>query len=68
MRKLDSTKIKYETLTYTIDKDSFSAEAVSDLIGIEYERLKLVKLFSKNNKVLVISRTKKEDVKRSFGN
>lgn len=38
MRKLDSAKIKYETLTYTIDKDAFSAEAVSDLIGIEYSK------------------------------
>lgn len=37
MRMLDSAKIKYEILEYNIDKDKFSGEAVSDLLGIEYE-------------------------------
>ena len=37
MRMLDSAKIKYEVLEYSIDKDKFSGEAVSDLLGIEYE-------------------------------
>lgn len=38
MRQLDSAKIKYETLEYTIDKDMFSGEAVSDLLGLEYKQ------------------------------
>lgn len=37
MRALDSAKIKYETIEYSIDKDKFSGEAVSDLIGMEYK-------------------------------
>lgn len=36
MRALDSAKIKYETIEYSIDKDKFSGEAVSDLIGMDY--------------------------------
>ena len=34
MRMLDRAKIKYEVLEYTIDKDKFSGEAVSDLLGV----------------------------------
>lgn len=36
MRMLDSAKIKYEVLEYSLDKDLFSGEAVSDLLGMEY--------------------------------
>ena len=38
MRQLDSAKIKYETIEYSIDKDAFSGEAVSDLIGLDYKQ------------------------------
>ena len=38
MRMLDRAKIKYEVLEYTIDKDQFSGEAVSDLLGLEYRQ------------------------------
>ena len=37
MRMLDRAKIPYETLEYEIEKDKFSGEAVSDLLGLEYE-------------------------------
>jgi len=37
MRALDSAKIKYEELTYSIEKDKFSGEAVSDLLSLEYK-------------------------------
>ena len=36
MRQLDSGKVKYEVLEYDLDKDLFSGEAVSDLLGMEY--------------------------------
>ena len=36
MRMLDSAKIKYEVIEYSIDKDKFSGTAVSDLIGMDY--------------------------------
>ena len=36
MRMLDQAKISYEVLEYSIDKDKFSGEAVSDLLGLEY--------------------------------
>ena len=36
MRMLDSAKIKYEVLNYDLDKDLFSGEAVSDLLGLDY--------------------------------
>ena len=36
MRMLDSAKIKYEVLEYSLDKDLFSGEAVSDLLGMEH--------------------------------
>ena len=38
MRMLDGAKVKYEVLEYSIDKDKFSGEAVSDLLGLEYEQ------------------------------
>jgi len=38
MRMLDRAKIKYEVLEYTIEKDKFSGEAVSDLLGLEYRQ------------------------------
>lgn len=38
MRMLDNAKIPYEVLEYSIDMDKFSGEAVSDLIGLEYEK------------------------------
>ena len=38
MRMLDSGKVKYEVLEYTIDKDKFSGEAVSDLLGMDYRQ------------------------------
>ena len=38
MRMLDSAKISYEVLEYSIDKDKFSGEAVSDLLGLEYRQ------------------------------
>ena len=38
MRMLDQAKIRYEVLEYSIDKDKFSGEAVSDLLGLEYEQ------------------------------
>ena len=37
MRKLDSAKIAYEVLTYSIPKEEFSGEAVSDLLGLPYD-------------------------------
>ena len=37
MRMLDAAKIKYEVLEYSIDKDKFSGQAVSDLLGMEYK-------------------------------
>ena len=33
---LDKAGIRYEELHYTIDKDLFNGEAVSDLLGLEY--------------------------------
>ena len=38
MRMLDQAKIAYEVLEYSIDKDKFSGEAVSDLLGLEYRQ------------------------------
>ena len=38
MRMLDQAKIRYEVLEYSIEKDKFSGEAVSDLLGLEYEQ------------------------------
>ena len=35
MRILDDAKIRYEVLEYDLDKDLFSGEAVSDLLGID---------------------------------
>jgi len=37
MRFLDSAKIKYEELQYTIDVDKFSGVAVSDLLNMDYK-------------------------------
>ena len=36
MRQLDQAKIAYETLEYDLDRDLFSGERVSDLLGLEY--------------------------------
>ena len=38
MRMLDQAKIAYEVLEYSIDKNKFSGEAVSDLLGLEYRQ------------------------------
>ena len=38
MRMLDQAKIRYEVLEYSIKKDKFSGEAVSDLLGLEYRQ------------------------------
>ena len=38
MRMLDQGKVRYEVLEYSIDKDKFSGEAVSDLLGLEYKQ------------------------------
>ena len=38
MRILDSAKVKYEVLEYDLDKDLFSGEAVSDLLGLDYSQ------------------------------
>ena len=38
MRMLDQGKVSYEVLEYSIDKDKFSGEAVSDLLGMEYKK------------------------------
>ena len=38
MRMLDQGKVGYEVLEYSIDKDKFSGEAVSDLLGMEYKK------------------------------
>lgn len=38
MRMLDNAKIEYEVLNYSIDKEMFSGEAVSDLLGLEYKK------------------------------
>jgi len=35
MRMLDRAKISYEVLEYEIEKDRFSGEAVSDLLGLD---------------------------------
>ena len=37
MRMLDKGKIDYEVLEYDLDKDLFSGENVSDLLGLSYE-------------------------------
>lgn len=37
MRMLDAAKISYELLEYSLDKDKFSGEAVSDLLGMDYK-------------------------------
>ena len=37
MRMLDKAKIDYEVLEYDLDKDLFSGETVSDLLGLSYE-------------------------------
>lgn len=37
MRMLDSARIKYDVLEYSIDKDMFSGEKVSDLLNIDYK-------------------------------
>ena len=37
MRMLDRDKIAYEVLEYSIEKDRFSGEAVSDLLGLDYK-------------------------------
>ncbi|MBQ2657854.1 MAG: Cys-tRNA(Pro) deacylase [Erysipelotrichaceae bacterium] len=36
MRMLDRAKIGYEVLEYSIEKDRFSGETVSDLLGLDY--------------------------------
>ena len=36
MRMLDKAKIQYEVLEYDLDKDLFSGEKVSDLLGLSY--------------------------------
>ena len=36
MRMLDNAKINYEVLTYDLNKDLFSGEAVSDLLGLDH--------------------------------
>ena len=36
MRMLDKEKIKYEVLEYELDKDLFSGETVSDLLGLSH--------------------------------
>ncbi|MCR4633402.1 MAG: Cys-tRNA(Pro) deacylase [Erysipelotrichaceae bacterium] len=36
MRMLDRAKISYEVLEYDLDKDLFSGERVSDLLGLDY--------------------------------
>ena len=38
MRQLDQAKISYETLEYDLDKDLFSGEKVSDLLGLDYSQ------------------------------
>ena len=38
MRMLDQAKIPYEVLEYDLDKDLFSGEKVSDLLGLEYSQ------------------------------
>ncbi|MBQ1566577.1 MAG: Cys-tRNA(Pro) deacylase [Erysipelotrichaceae bacterium] len=38
MRMLEQGKVRYEVLEYSIDKDKFSGEAVSDLLGLEYRQ------------------------------
>lgn len=38
MRMLDRGKIGYEVLEYDLDKDLFSGEAVSDLLGLDYSQ------------------------------
>ncbi len=35
---LEQGKVRYEVLEYSIDKDKFSGEAVSDLLGLEYRQ------------------------------
>ena len=37
MRMLDAAKISYEVLEYSLDKDKFSGETVSDLLGMDYK-------------------------------
>lgn len=38
MRMLDGAKIAYEVLEYDIEKEKFSGEAVSDLLGMDHKQ------------------------------
>ena len=38
MRMLERAKIEYEVLEYSIEKDQFSGEAVSDLLGLDHRQ------------------------------
>ncbi len=72
MRMLDGAKIKYEVLEYSLDRDLFSGEAVSDLLGIEPEKCykTLALLHGHDVYICVISVKDELDLKkcaRAFG-
>jgi Cys-tRNA(Pro)/Cys-tRNA(Cys) deacylase len=66
MRMLDQAKIKYEVLEYSIEKDKFSGEAVSDLLGLEYRQCyKTLALFHEHDVyICVISVADEIDLKK----
>ena len=67
MRMLDSAKIAYEVLEYDLDKDKFSGEAVSDLLGLEYRQCyKTLALIHEHDVyICVISVADELDLKKS---
>ena len=61
MRMLDSAKVKYEVLEYDLDKDRFSGEAVSDLLGIgQDECYKTLALFHDHDVYICVISVKDE--------
>ena len=57
MRMLDSAKIKYEVLEYSLDKDLFSGEAVSDLLSTSASSRSRTNWISRNVQKRSASRT-----------
>lgn len=66
MRMLDNAHIDYEVLEYSIDKDKFSGEAVSDLLGLEYSQCyKTLALFHEHDLYICVISVKDEiDLKK----
>ena len=66
MRMLDQGKVEYEVLEYSLDKDLFSGEAVSDLLGLDYKQCyKTLALFHEHDiYICVISVADEIDLKK----